>query len=65
MNRYRDKGSEVQKMDKAQYIKLLVDASDTRYGDLLVECLDYYKVLGTSELTEEQLAEFCRLKGLT
>lgn len=52
-------------MDKAQYIKLLVDASDTRYGDLLVECLDYYKVLGTSELTEEQLAEFCRQKGLT
>ena len=52
-------------MDKAQYIKLLVDASDTRYGDLLVECLDYYKVFGTSELTEEQLAEFCRQKGLT
>ena len=52
-------------MDKAQYIKLLVDASDTRYGDLLVECLDYYKAYGTSELTEEQLAEFCRQKGLT
>ena len=52
-------------MDKAQYLKLLVDASDTRYGDLLVEFLDYYKVLGTSELTEEQLAEFCRQKGLT
>ena len=65
MNRYRDKGSEVQKMDKAQYIQLLADASETRYGDLLVECLDYYKVLGTSELTEEQLAEFCRVKGLT
>ena len=30
-------------MDKEKYIKLLVDASDTRYGDLLVECLDYYK----------------------
>ena len=52
-------------MDKEQYIKLLADASDTRYGDLLVECLDYYKVFGTSELTEEQLAEFCRRKGLT
>ena len=51
-------------MDKAQYIKLLVDASDTRYGDLLVECLDYYKVLGTSELAEEQLEEFCKLKGI-
>ena len=52
-------------MDKAQYIKLLVDASDTRYGDLLVECLDYYKAYGTSELTDEQLADFCRMKGLT
>ena len=52
-------------MDKAQYIKLFSNASDTRYGDLLVECLDYYKVLDTSELTEEQLEEFCRLKGLT
>ena len=52
-------------MDKAQYIKLLVDASDTRYGGLLVECLDYYKAYGTSELTEEQLADFCRMKGLT
>ena len=52
-------------MDKTQYIQLLADASETRYGDLLVECLDYYKVFGTSELTEEQLAEFCRLKGLT
>ena len=52
-------------MDKAQYIKLLSNATDTRCRDLLVECLDYYKVLGTSELTEEQLAEFCRQKGLT
>ena len=52
-------------MDKEQYIKLLADASDTRYGDLLVECLDYYKAYGTSELTEEQLADFCRMKGLT
>ena len=51
-------------MPSEEYIKLLADASDTRYGDLLVECLDYYKVLGTSELTEEQLAEFCRQKGI-
>ena len=58
------KGSEVQKIDKEQYIKLLSYASDTRYGDLLVECLDYYKVLGTSELAEEQLEEFCKLKGI-
>ena len=52
-------------MSNDDYIKLLSNTSDTRYGDLLVECLDYYKVLGTSELTEEQLAEFCRQKGLT
>ena len=52
-------------MSKEDYIKLLSDASDTRYGDLLVECLDYYKVFGTSELTEEQLADFCSMKGLT
>lgn len=64
MNRYRDKGSEVQKMDKTDYIKLLSDASSTRYGDLLLECLNYYKVFGTAELTEEQLKEFCKLKGI-
>lgn len=52
-------------MAKEQYIKLLSDASDTRYGDLLVECLDYFGVCGTSELTEEQLAEYCKLKGIT
>ena len=52
-------------MAKEQYIKLLSDASSTRYGDLLLECLDYYKVFGIAELTEEQLAEFCRVKGLT
>ena len=51
-------------MSNDDYIKLLSNTSDTRYGDLLVECLDYYKVLGTSELTEEQLAEFCRMKGI-
>ena len=52
-------------MSNEDYIKLLSNASNTRYGDLLVECLDYYKAYGTSELTEEQLAEFCRQKGLT
>lgn len=51
-------------MDKTDYIKLLSDASSTRYGDLLLECLNYYKVFGTAELTEEQLKEFCKLKGI-
>ena len=52
-------------MDKEQYIQLLADVSDTKTHELITECLDYYNVNGVSELTEEQLAEFCRLKGLT
>ena len=52
-------------MDKEQYIQLLADVSDTKTHELITECLDYYNVNGVSELTEAQLAEFCRQKGLT
>lgn len=51
-------------MAKEQYIKLLSDASETKSHELITECLDYYNVNGVSELTEEQIAEFCRLKGI-
>ena len=65
LNQYRDKGNEVQKMPSEEYIKLLDDESETKSHELITECLDYYSVNGVSELTEEQIAEFCRVKGLT
>lgn len=47
-----------------KYIQLLASASNTRNHELIVECIDFYGVNGVKELSEHQLREFCRMKGL-
>ena len=47
----------------SQYIELLSKASGRR-GELILECLNHYNVYGLRELTEKQLKNFCKLKGL-
>lgn len=48
-------------MDK--YISMLSKAS-SKSGELLLECINHYKVNGLCELTEKQLRDFCKLKDL-
>ena len=50
-------------MSKSDYILLLGNNSKTKDHELIEQCLDYYNVNGTRELTENQLEEFCKLKG--
>lgn len=42
----------------SRYIKMLAKASLTPQHEMILECLEYYGVYGTRELTEEQLKEF-------
>lgn len=46
------------------YIDLLAEKSETKSHELIKECLDYYNVNGVFELTEEQVINFCKMKGL-
>ena len=50
-------------MSKSDYILLLGSKSKTKYHELIEECLNYYNTSGTKDLTEIQLAEFCKRKG--
>lgn len=47
-----------------EYVKMLANGSRTESHELIEECLEYYGVDGVKELTEEQVKEFCRIKGL-
>lgn len=47
-----------------EYVKMLANGSRTENHELIEECLGYYGVNGVQELTEEQVKEFCRMKGL-
>ena len=51
-------------MERRDYLRLLAENSRTRNHELIEECLNQYGVYGTSEITEEQLREFCVMKGL-
>ena len=51
-------------MSKSDYILLLGSKSKTKYHELIEECLDYYNTSSIKDLTEIQLAEFCKRKGL-
>ena len=46
-----------------KYILILSEAS-SKSGELLLECLNYYDVIGLCQLTENQVKDFCKLKGL-
>ena len=47
-----------------EYVKMLANCSRTEKHELIEECLEYFGVFGIQELTEEQLKEFYRIKGL-
>lgn len=47
-----------------EYVKMLANGSRTEKHELIEECLEYFGAFGIQELTEEQVKEFCRLKGL-
>lgn len=49
---------------KTRLLKKLVDASSTSKHELIEECLNYYNVYGVQELSEKQVEDFCRRKGL-
>lgn len=49
---------EVQVKDKSYYIKLLGDMSKTEGHEKIVECLEYYGLSGTYQLSVEQIKEF-------
>lgn len=49
---------------KDTYIKLLAKSSETRNHELVLDCMNHYGVNCTRELTERQLVEFCKMKGL-
>lgn len=51
-------------MSKHDLIILLGKQSETKYHELIIECLDFYKANGTRELAEEQIINFCKLKGM-
>lgn len=51
-------------MSKHDLIILLGKQSETKYHELILECLDFYKANGTRELTKEQIANYCKLKRL-
>lgn len=51
-------------MNKHDYITLLGEKSPSKYHELILECLDFYKANGTRELTKEQIANYCKLKGM-
>lgn len=46
------------------YIKLMGEKSRTENHELIEECLTHYGVHGVKELTEEQVKEFCIMKGI-
>lgn len=50
-------------MNKDYYVKLLAKKSTSTRNELLLECLDHYNANGIRQLTECQLAEFCKIKG--
>lgn len=43
---------------------MLAEGSRTPQHELIVECLDYYGLYGTAELTEKQAKDFCKMKGV-
>lgn len=47
-----------------EYISLLARNSRTSNHELIEECITYYGAYGMQELTEEQVKEFCKKKGL-
>lgn len=46
------------------YIRLLAKSSLTDSHELVLECMNHYEVNATNQLTEQQLEDFCRMKGL-
>ena len=49
---------------RSKYIKMLAQASETEEHELVLECMNHYGVNCTQDLSQEQLEEFCRMKGL-
>lgn len=49
---------------KCKYIAILAKDSKTDSHELVLECMNYYGVNCTKDLSQEQLEEFCRMKGL-
>jgi hypothetical protein len=47
-----------------RYIELLASKSVTEHDELVLECMDYYGVNSTSELSDLQLHRFCRIVGI-
>lgn len=50
-------------MKRDYYVNLLAKQSKTSQNELILECLDYYNVNGLMQLTAQQLAAFCKMKG--
>lgn len=46
---------------KNYYLRLLGKHSKTKSNELICDCLDYYKLSSTQEITETQLKEYCEL----
>ena len=51
-------------MQRDYYVELLAKLSKTSRNELILECLDHYRVNGIMQLTAQQLASYCELKGL-
>ena len=50
-------------MSKHDLIMLLGNKSETKYHELIIECMDFNNKTSTRELTIEELTKFCKLKG--
>ena len=55
--------TEEKTMSKHDLIMLLGNKSETKYHELIIECMDFNNKTSTRELTIEELTKFCKLKG--
>ena len=49
---------------RSRYINALAQASETDEHELVLECMNHYGVSCTQDLSQEQLENFCKMKGL-
>ena len=47
-----------------RYIELLASNSVTEHHELVLECMNFYKVNCTNDLSELQLRHFCEIVGI-
>lgn len=47
-----------------RYIELLASKSVTEHHELVLECMNFYRVNSTSDLSDLQLHQFCRIVGI-